>query len=261
MIYESEFPILNFDENRTAKISVQMFEGKKSLGIKYGVICFDTDAREKLAQKYPSKVIGTVKGCGIAPLNIYAVNFNGAEIVLHQGIAGGPWAASIMEELVAFGCKSVIAVGGAGVLEPDIARGHLIIPTGAVRQEGTSYHYVAPSRYIDHSPEVIDKMCECLKEKKLPFVCGRTWTTDAIFRETQDLIELRKKEGCVCVEMENATFGAVAQFYNIKFGQILYGGDSLCGDVWDKRDWANEDVEQNAWSELLNLAMEMVTKI
>ena len=61
--------------------------------------------------------------------------------------------------------------------------------------------------------------------------------------------------------MENAAFGAVAQFYNIKFGQILYGGDSLCGDIWDKRDWTDENVKQKAQSELLILAMEMVTKI
>ena len=261
VIRQSKFPILNFDSNKNAKLTIQKLDGKKCQNINYGVICFDMDAREEFAQKYPSKIIGTSKGCGISPLNIYAVNFNGANIILHQGIVGAPLAAVVMENLVAFGCKNIIAVGGAGVLKPEIARGHLIIPTSAVRQEGTSYHYIAPSKYIKCPPQVVKNMCKYLKEKGLPFVCGRTWTTDAIFRETQDLIDLRTKEGCICVEMENATFAAVAQFYNIKFGQILYGGDSLCGNVWDKRDWANEDIKKRTHFELLKLAMEMVTKI
>lgn len=261
MIRKSKFPILNFDDNKKSKLTVQKLDGKEKLDIDYGVICFDMEAREKFAQEYPSKIIGQSKGCGIPPLNIYAVNFNGTNIILHQGIVGAPLAAAVMEDLAAFGCKKVIAVGSAGVLKPEIARGHLIIPTSAVRQEGASYHYVAPSKYINCPQTVIKNMCKCLKEKGLPFVCGKTWTTDAIFRETKDLIDLRTKENCLCVEMENAALGAVAQFYNIKFGQILYGADCLSGDMWDKRDWANEDIKQRTKFELLKLAMEMVTKI
>ena len=261
MIYKSRFPILNFDDKKKAKLSAKKHDKVDCQGIDYGVICFDMKAIEKFAQTYPSRVIGGVKGCGIILLNVYAVNFNGTEIILHPGVAGGPWAAGIMEDLVAFGCKKIIAVGGVGVLKQDIARGHLIIPTSAVRQEGTSYHYVRPSKYIKYSPNIIKKMCAYLKEKNLPFICGRTWTTDAVYRETQDLINLREKEGCVCVEMENAAFGAVAQFYNIKFGQIFYGGDCLAGDIWDKRDWESEDTKQRTKFELLKLAMEMVTRI
>ena len=261
MIRKSKFPILNFDNNKKAKLTVQQLDGKESQGIDYGVICFDMKTRERLANEYPSRIIGTLKGSGIQPLNIYVVNFNGVEIILHQGVVSAPLAAAVMEDLAAFGCKKVIAVGSAGVLKPEIARGHLIIPTRAVRQEGTSYHYVAPSKYINCPQTVIKNMCKCLKEKGLPFVCGKTWTTDAIFRETKDLIDLRTKENCLCVEMENAALGAVAQFYNIKFGQILYGGDSLCGDIWDRRDWANEDIKQRTKFELLRLAMEMVTRI
>ncbi len=261
MIRKSKFPILNFDDNKKSKLTVQKLDGKEKLDIDYGVICFDMKTRERFAKDYPSRIINTFKGSGIAPLNIYVVNFNGIEIILHQGVVGAALSAAVMEDLAAFGCKKVIAVGSAGVLKPEITRGHLIIPTSAVRQEGASYHYVAPSKYIKYSPKIIDKMCKCLKEKNLPFVCGKTWTTDGVFRETQDLIDLRGKEGCVCVEMENAALGAVAQFYNIKFGQILYGADCLSGDIWDKRDWANEDIKQRTKFALLKLAMEMVTKI
>ena len=261
MIYESEFPILNFDDNKTAKLTNKVLEGYEDQGVKYGVVCFDMEAREKLAQTYPSRVIGKIKGAGVVPSNIYVVNFEGTEIVLHQGVIGAPLAAATIENLVTFGCKKVIAVGSAGVLKPEITRGHLIIPTSAVRQEGTSYHYVAPSKYIEYSPDIIKKMCDYLTEKKLPFVCGKTWTTDAIFRETQDLIDMRRKEGCVCVEMESSAFGATAQFFGIDFGQIIFGADCLSGELWDKRDWPNEDIKKRTIFELSKLAMEMVTRI
>ncbi len=66
---------------------------------------------------------------------------------------------------------------------------------------------------------------------------GKTWTTDAPYRETPDKMALRRSEGCLTVEMETAAFCAVAQFRDVTFGQILYGGDDLTGDQWDPRDW------------------------
>lgn len=261
MIYNSEYPILNFDDNKKAKLTAQMLEGWENLHIKYGVVCFEIDAREAFAKAFPSRVIGTIKACGVTPLNLYVVNYNGTEIILHQGIMGAPMAATVMEDLVALGCEKVVAMGSAGVLNQEIARGHLIVPTSAVRQEGTSYHYVAPGKYIEHDKDVVDKMCKYLDSQKIPFVRGRTWTTDAIYRETEDLIKMRKDEGCLCVEMENATFGAVAQFYNIKFGQLLYGADCLDGALWCMREWASDDVKQQRKFEILKLAMDLVKQI
>ncbi len=70
-----------------------------------------------------------------------------------------------------------------------------------------------------------------------PYLIGKTWTTDGIYRETPAKIAQRKAEGCITVEMEAAAFFAVAQFRGVTFAQILYGGDDVSGDVWDNRDW------------------------
>lgn len=261
MINKNEFPILEFDNNKNAKITPQLLEERPYLGIEYGVICFDIKTKENFIKNYLSEIIGEVCGCGIESQNIYKVNFEENDIVLIQGIIGGPLAAVVMEDLVAFGCKKVIAVGSAGVLNKEIARGHLIVPTEALRHEGTSYHYVPASRYIKHNPEVIKNVTDFLAENKIPFVCGKTWTTDAIYRETEDLVAERQKENCICVEMENATFGAVAQYHNIKFAQILYGADCLDGKMWNRRDWKSDEIRQNSKYELLKLAMRLVTKI
>jgi nucleoside phosphorylase len=88
----------------------------------------------------------------------------------------------------------------------------------------------------------------------VPYVTGKTWTTDAVYRETPAKIARRKAEGCITVEMEAATFFAVAQFRGVPFGQILYGGDDLSGDLWDQRDWIKGQVSTR--EKLLWLAAE-----
>lgn len=71
----------------------------------------------------------------------------------------------------------------------------------------------------------------------MPFVAGKVWTTDAIYRETRQKVDRRRAEGCVVVEMEAAAFFAVARFRGIRFAQLLYGGDDLSGSEWDSRGW------------------------
>ena len=83
---------------------------------------------------------------------IYEVELDGRRLgIVHPGV-GAPLAAGFLEELVARGARSFVACGGAGVLVPDVALGHVIVPTSAVRDEGTSYHYLAPSRTASPTP-------------------------------------------------------------------------------------------------------------
>ena len=84
--------------------------------------------------------------------------------------------------------------------------GEIIIPVSAVRDEGTSYHYLEPSREIECHKETVETVVSCLKQMEIPFATGKTWTNDAIYRETPDMIELRRNEGCITMEMEAAAF-------------------------------------------------------
>jgi uridine phosphorylase len=80
---------------------------------------------------------------------------------------------------------------------------------------------------------------ETLRNADVPFVTGRTWTTDAIYRETRTRVARRVAEGCITVDMEAAAFVAVAKFRGVAFAQLLYAGDSLAGDAWDARGWTS----------------------
>jgi uridine phosphorylase len=125
------------------------------------------------------------------------------------------------------------------VLNRELTVGHAVIPTAAVRDEGTSYHYLPPGHEAEPDEAAVEAIRQTLDHHHVPHVLGKAWTTDAIYRETPAKIARRKAEGCLVVEMEAAALFAVAQFRGIAFGQILYGGDDISGDEWDHRDWIN----------------------
>jgi uridine phosphorylase len=156
--------------------------------------------------------------------------------VAHPGV-GGPIAAGILEYLIALGCQKFTACGGAGVLQKGIAVGHLLVPRSAVRDEGTSYHYLPPSREVEASPEAVAAIEKVLAAHGVEYLTCKTWTTDAPYRETPALVAHRRAEGCLAVDMEAASFFAVAKFRGVMFGQILYGGDDVSGIDWDHRGW------------------------
>lgn len=171
------------------------------------------------------------------PRPVYEIVHESRPVALVPMPVGGAPSAGLLEELIALGCRSFIACGGAGALQPDLTPGHLFLVTSALRDEGTSHHYLAPSRVVDSDPHTVGVLRRTLTDLGLPFTEGRTWTTDAFYRETAARIGSRVAEGCCMVEMEAASIAAVAQFRGMRLAHLLYGGDDLAGEVWDERGW------------------------
>jgi uridine phosphorylase len=168
---------------------------------------------------------------------IWQINRHGVDVaVFHPGV-GAPLAAAFLEEAIARGARRVVACGGCGTVSPAVGAGDIVVPTAAVRDEGTSFHYLPPSREVDADPEGVSAAIALLEERGVPHLSGKVWTTDAIYRETRAKVDRRREEGCLVVEMEAAAFFAVARFRGIRFAQLLYGGDDLSADEWDDRSW------------------------
>ena len=253
---QREFPILEYDTDNDAFIRPEKFIKPINISER-AVLCFFADAIEKILSVHPHKVIAHLSLEGLK-LPVYEMEYKGVRIALVQAIVGAPLAASFIEELTAYGCRKYVACGGCGVLQKDIAVGHLIIPAVAVRDEGTSYHYAPPSREITMSEHAVQVVESTLTKQNIPYIKAKTWTTDSFYRETRGKIQLRKEEGCVAVEMESSAFIAAAKYNNVEFGQILYAGDTLAGDVWDNRGWTKrseirEAVLKLAFDACLNL--------
>ena len=170
---------------------------------------------------------------------------DGRVALLHAGV-GAPLAGALLEEVIAMGCRAFVVCGGAGVLRPELSVGQLIVVESAVRDEGTSHHYLPPGRLIDADVEAVRVLRSTLREKQISFVGGRVWTTDAPYRETRAKIDRRRAEGCIAVEMEAAALAAIAAFRHVSLAQIVYGGDDLSGESWDHRSWrSHHDVRDD----------------
>ncbi|MBN1428572.1 MAG: nucleoside phosphorylase [Anaerolineae bacterium] len=230
------YPILEFDPTREALIEPGRLI-RPVEGIPEGcVLCFFREVIDKLRDDGRLTLLWNGQSeIGIHPA--YRIEVDGrCLVVTHPGV-GAPLAAALLEETIARGCRKFIACGGAGVLQSEIAQGHVIVPTSAVRDEGTSYHYLPPGREVLANVTGVTAIERVLRAHEIPYMTGKTWTTDAFYRETPAKIRQRKEEDCITVEMEAAAFFAVAQFRNVIFGQILYGGDDVGGTKWDSREW------------------------
>jgi uridine phosphorylase len=230
------FPILEYDPEREALIDPRGVGASVQMPA-CCVLCFFQEAIDRLHQQGALRVITHLPSVmgrqGRHP--VYAWQCQDQRVALVQPGVGAPFAAALFEEVIALGGRTFIACGGAGVLDPRIAAGHLIIPTVAVRDEGTSYHYLPPSREVAATPRAVAAIVQTLTAANVPFRLGKTWTTDGVYRETPGKIALRQAEGCLTVEMEAAALFAVAQFRQVLLGQMLYGSDDVSGLTWDQR--------------------------
>ena len=209
------------------------------------VICFFGDVIEKVVAERGARVL-VENRWEDGPHPVYEIAYKGHRLAFYHPGVGAAMAAGTLEEVIAFGCRKFIVCGGCGVLERGMALGSLVVVSGAVRDEGVSYHYLPPTREVTANERGVATLVETLRDQGLPYQVGKSWTTDAPYRETPDMITKRKEEGCLVVEMEAAALLAVSRFRDVVLGQVLYGGDDLSGAEWNNRDWQSKaEIREN----------------
>ena len=250
------YPILEYDDDLQSILEPSELIQKMDVP-KHCVICFFAEVIQWLVEEKGARFIANSKSeIGHHPL--YEIDYQGKRLAFfHPGI-GAPLAASLLEEAIARGCQKFIAIGGCGVLDKTIAVGHLLLPVSALRDEGMSYHYLPPSREVKVDPIPLAAIERVLTRHGIEYLKTKTWTTDAIYRETENKAKAYLEEGCLAVEMETAAFYAVAQFRDVHLGQILYGGDAVIPNEWDGRVWTSR---QEVRRDLFWLAAEAVFEI
>ena len=231
----ADYPILEFDPEPEAILEPGHLFPAMDVP-EHCVVCFFADVIDMLVRSGQAHQIAASRSeIGNHPL--YQLEFNEQRLAFFHPGVGAPLAAGLLEEMIPRGCRKFIACGGCGVLDPQIAVGHLIVPVAAVRDEGTSYHYLPPGREVSPSPKGVAAIQKVLDKYQVEYLLSKTWTTDGLYRETPKRSAQRKSQGCLAVEMEAAAFFAVAQFRGIDFAQILYGGDAVIPGAWDGRGW------------------------
>lgn len=145
---------------------------------------------------------------------------------------GAPIAAKILEDLISFGVRKFVSIGTAGSLQKEITIGDVVVCDRALRDEGTSYHYIPPSEYVHASVEMTERIKKSLDSRGVKYTVGTSWTTDAIYRETAAEVKRYQKEGVLTVEMEASALFAVAAYRNVDIGAMFTISDSVAELVW-----------------------------
>ena len=221
----------SFDEKTPAKINVEANEN--AVRADAVILTFSHLIEAYVLQNYDCEKLGELNMAHGAT-SLYSFRHGGKTFGFGRTWVGAPAAVGVLEELPwLLNTKKIIHFGGAGCLDKEIARGKIMVPTEAYRDEGTSYHYAPPSDYV--RIKNADTVAAFMKERRIPFVLGKTWTTDAFYRETLRNFEKRKADGCISVEMEGSAVQAVCDFRGWEVYMFFSGGDLLDAPEWTDR--------------------------
>ena len=209
-----------------------------------------------LAEYHPAAAARAFTANG--PVELYLLELDGRPTLFYMSPIGAPAAGAILHEAaVLTGAKKFIVFGSCGVLAPEVCADKIIVPTESYRDEGFSYHFAPAADYIEMNGSAA--VADYLAAKKIPFVAGRNWTTDAIYRETPNNIARRKAEGCLSVEMEAASLQAVADYIGAELLTFFFGGDIL-GESWDMGNMGGEK-ERARQHGLLDIALGLAARL
>ncbi|WP_219106755.1 nucleoside phosphorylase [Austwickia sp. TVS 96-490-7B] len=185
---------------------------------------------------------------------VWVGQHRGVDVALLEVPLGAPAATIVADHVFRHGIRAAVAVGSCGGLV-HFDEGEFVVPTRALRDEGTSFHYRPPSRWIELDEDMVHACTSAIDDAGFAHATASTWTTDAFFRETRSKIDARQQEGCTVVDMECSALAACARFRGARYGQILFTADTLASEVHDVRDWGRA-----SHSTALRLALDAVTR-
>lgn len=219
------------------------------------IASFSREAIEKFASEKQAVQIAVSKSAN-GSIPIYQTTYQDTPVAFFMSPVGAPAAAAMLEEVIAMGGKKFVFFGACGVLHRELTDGHLIVPTHALRDEGTSYHYRKEDDEIELETNCVNAVTSALDSLGLPYTTGKTWTTDAVYRETHVKTSQRRQAGCIAVEMECSALAAVASFRNVKFAQFFYSADNLDAPVWEPRCLLQDELKSSYEDQYMVAALE-----
>ena len=204
-------------------LSTDNIPGKCVLSFKYTGLEKILKIRYRAVKRIPD--IG-----GDIPLYVFKID--GSEYCYSSLCIGGPCSALVLETLYALGVNEIIYIGSVGSLIKEIKPYDIIISDKAIRDEGTSYHYLPPSKYVEPDHILYSRLREVLREGGYTVHEGIIWTTDAAFRETWIRRKMFIEMGAIAVDMEAASLYALSKYRNKKIAGIYFPIDLLSDDGW-----------------------------
>ena len=246
----------SFDDKSEALITPEKIYGNHKKIADICIITFSHAVHDRVLKTYSCKKVAN-SGTANGKIPIYFIEEK--NILFYLSPIGSAVAGTVLDEVrcLTKACKFIV-FGSCGILDENKCAGKIIIPTEAYRDEGFSYHFEKAADYIEISKSPV--LIKILNDLHIENISGRTWTTDAIYRETVNNKNVRKSEGCICVEMECAGLQALCNFRGLELYQFFFGGD-LLGDINWSRGTLGTNTEKSNQINCFELALEIAEKI
>jgi uridine phosphorylase len=191
------------------------------------ILCLYKGVMKYFPLKYSSKRVAGFLG------DLYLLKKTGGKVAVFGNFGiGAPVVANLAEEMIAWGAKHLVILSLAGGLQPDLQPGNIVIVDRAIRDEGTSYHYLPAEKYINASSNFVKELSSAFEKKNLIHSIGGTWSTDAPYRESREEAFQYQNEGIMAVDMESAGLFAVGQVRGVETTSVFVIGDSLAKPRW-----------------------------
>jgi purine-nucleoside phosphorylase len=152
---------------------------------------------------------------------------------------------------------NIIRIGTCGALDEKIKVGDLVVVDKVIRGDGVTPYYVDKDFLTCSDKKITDTLCEVAKAMGLNVYRGTVWTTDALLRETREIVEAKRKEGAIAVDMVSSTLLTLAQLYHVRAGSILAVSDNV---ITGEMGFMNP-LYYMAETNLINIALETVKKL
>jgi uridine phosphorylase len=163
---------------------------------------------------------------------LYPVTETVGYVPVHEWGTGAPLSAMVTENLIAVGAEAVVLLGGAAGLQTDTPPDAAILPTGVIRDEGVSYHYIPDEEPVTPTASLVDGLDDALSEAGFDTPRGTTWTTSAFYRETIPEIKAYGDGGVITIDMESAAIWAVCQYRGVDTASVHELGGVLTPEEW-----------------------------
>jgi uridine phosphorylase len=161
-----------------------------------------------------------------------AASWEGASFTVVAPAMGAPYAAMVMEKLIALGARRVLILGWCGSLSPQVQIGDLILPNQAIPGDGTSPHYCREPGGIFPHAGLYELLAASLRTAEVPWHTGPVWSTDAFYRETGGLVKSCQEQGILGIDLELAALFAVGRFRRTAVAGLLVVSDELFTLQW-----------------------------
>ena len=191
------------------------------------LFCLERGLPHRLRWRIPVRKAGSMNA------DLHETTRTKTPVVILTNFGGGaPMVVELAEELTVMGVRKMILLTWGGSLQPDLKHGDTVICSRAIRDEGTSHHYLPPEKYIDADSVLVERLVQSIQARGVACSIGTTWTTDAPYRETLAEVKQYQSEGVKTVEMESAGLFTVGRVRGIQTASVVVVMDSLASYRW-----------------------------